>query len=224
VSKNEKSEAEKAFLEAWRQLPFSSRLPEPVGELVFHPVRKWRFDFAWPAEKLAVEIDGRGRHMTVEGFREGCLKRNEALLLGWRVLHFPATDKKDAYEWVHMCCRALTHGITFEGLEDGRKDTIPVNAQLRRRKGKRAPAHSRQLPGKASSQAARNVVDAGWSGALVAGEAGQPGTSLVGAEAAYCGRSGPCFSVDCIMSGIARAAEPGRELRHEAAASGAKGK
>lgn len=33
----------------------------------FHPVRKWRFDAAFPVRKIAVEIDGgvfvQGRHM-----------------------------------------------------------------------------------------------------------------------------------------------------------------
>lgn len=63
-------------------------------EYRFHPVRRWRFDFAWPAEKLAVEIEGRGRHQTFVGFRNDCEKYNAALQLGWRVLRFPASDVK----------------------------------------------------------------------------------------------------------------------------------
>lgn len=31
-------------------------LPAPVTEHRFHPVRRWRFDFAWPDEHLALEI------------------------------------------------------------------------------------------------------------------------------------------------------------------------
>ena len=31
---------------------------EPVREYIFHPKRKWRFDFYFPERKLAVEIEG----------------------------------------------------------------------------------------------------------------------------------------------------------------------
>lgn len=62
----------------------------PVRELVFHGERKWRFDFAWPDRKIAVEIEGgawsRGRHTRGAGFREDCIKYGEAFRLGWTVL------------------------------------------------------------------------------------------------------------------------------------------
>lgn len=52
--------------------------------------RAWSFDFAWPREKLAVEIEGGtdnvSRHTTTHGFREDCHKYNSAALLGWTVL------------------------------------------------------------------------------------------------------------------------------------------
>jgi hypothetical protein len=56
--------------------------------------RRWRFDFAWPAVKLAVEIEGRGRHQSVVGYRADCEKYNAAVAQGWRVMRFPATDWK----------------------------------------------------------------------------------------------------------------------------------
>ncbi len=71
-----------------------------VREHRFHPMRKWRFDFAWPNLKLAVELDGRGRHQTVKGAREDCAKHNAAVILGWRVLRYPATDIADVEHWV----------------------------------------------------------------------------------------------------------------------------
>jgi very-short-patch-repair endonuclease len=59
-------------------------------EYQFHPTRKWRFDFAWPLEKFAVEIEGGvwsgGRHTRGKGFIEDCIKYNEAVMLGWRVI------------------------------------------------------------------------------------------------------------------------------------------
>ena len=65
-------------------------LPVPVGELIFHPHRKWRFDLSWPDQRLALEIEGgvfvRGRHSRGAGFRSDCEKYAEALIHGWRVL------------------------------------------------------------------------------------------------------------------------------------------
>lgn len=56
----------------------------------FDPVRRWRFDFAWPAERLAVEVDGglyiRGAHSRPAGQLRDMAKQNEAVLAGWRVL------------------------------------------------------------------------------------------------------------------------------------------
>ena len=64
----------------------------PVRELVFAPGRKYRFDFAWPAWRLAVEIEGGtrngGRHTTGSGFEADCGKYNLATEMGWRVLRF----------------------------------------------------------------------------------------------------------------------------------------
>lgn len=70
-------------------------LPAPVEELVFHPTRKWRFDFAWPARSIAVEVEGQGRHQTFKGFEDDCVKYGEAALLGWTVLRFNTRMVKD---------------------------------------------------------------------------------------------------------------------------------
>jgi len=71
-------------------------------EYRFHPTRMWRFDVAFPSQRLGVEIDGRGRHQTVTGVRADCEKLNEATRLGWRVLRFPATDARQALEWARL--------------------------------------------------------------------------------------------------------------------------
>lgn len=80
------SQAEVALAWQVRATP----LPEPVQEVRFDPVRRWRFDFAWPAHKVAVEIEGgtwsNGRHSRGEGFEADCEKYNAAALLGWIVL------------------------------------------------------------------------------------------------------------------------------------------
>ena len=81
-------------------------LPEPVREMRFHDTRRWRFDFAWPAQMVAVEIEGgvwkRGRHTRGKGFIDDCEKLNQAVLLGWRVFRFPpdALDDNSAIELI----------------------------------------------------------------------------------------------------------------------------
>lgn len=65
---------------------------EPVREFKFHPDRKWRFDFAYPEEKVAIEVEGGiwsgGRHTRGTGFEGDCEKYNAAALAGWRVFRF----------------------------------------------------------------------------------------------------------------------------------------
>ncbi|CCF83623.1 hypothetical protein [Nitrolancea hollandica] len=66
------------------------RLPKPAREYRFHPERMWRFDFAWPQHKVALEVEGGtrtgGRHVRGDGFAADCAKYAEAALLGWCVI------------------------------------------------------------------------------------------------------------------------------------------
>lgn len=70
--------------------------PPHCREYRFHKTRRWRFDFAWPDRKLAVEIQGGifvgGAHTRGAGFRADREKINAAILDGWRVLEF--TDRE----------------------------------------------------------------------------------------------------------------------------------
>ena len=62
-------------------------------------LKDWRWDFAWPDQKLAVECEGgvysRGRHVRGRGFEEDCRKYNAAVTLGWRLLRFTARMVED---------------------------------------------------------------------------------------------------------------------------------
>lgn len=65
--------------------------PEP--EHAFHPDRKWRFDLAWPAYRVAFEREGmpkrgggKSRHTTPEGYVGDIEKYNAAQILGWVVI------------------------------------------------------------------------------------------------------------------------------------------
>ena len=73
--------------------------PVPGREVLFHPTRKWRFDFAWPFYQIALEIEGgtwvSGRHSRGAGMRADCEKYNAAVLAGWKVLRVTSDMVKD---------------------------------------------------------------------------------------------------------------------------------
>lgn len=83
-------------------------VPLPVCELEFHRERKWRFDYAWPLERLALEQEGGvnlerpGRHTRPIGFADDCRKYAEAVLAGWRVLRATPLQMRNgtAIGWV----------------------------------------------------------------------------------------------------------------------------
>lgn len=63
---------------------------ECIKEHKFHPIRKWRFDYAIPEHKIALEVEGGvwtgGRHTSPKGFLGDMEKYNTATIMGWRVL------------------------------------------------------------------------------------------------------------------------------------------
>lgn len=55
------------------------------SEYQFHPTRKWRFDRCHIEAKVAIEIQGNGRHTSYTGYRKDREKVNAAQELGWAV-------------------------------------------------------------------------------------------------------------------------------------------
>lgn len=69
-----------------------NNLPPGIREYHFAASlgRKWRFDFAWPEGKVALEVEGgtwvRGAHNRGKHMASDMEKYNMAALLGWIVL------------------------------------------------------------------------------------------------------------------------------------------
>ncbi len=85
-----------------------------VREFVFHPQRKWRFDFAFVDCKVAVEVDG-GEYLGNRGVTDPHAKSknyekiNQATILGWRVLRYRGSTIKDnPYEVVEQIKNMVT--------------------------------------------------------------------------------------------------------------------
>lgn len=108
----------------------SYRLPAFVTQLRFAKAigRQWRFDFAWPQYRVAVEIEGLcvmprcrrcyprelvvlGGHASIQGIKRDIDKYNAAIgLLDWRPLRFQQKDIRPGHA-INMTMRVLArHG------------------------------------------------------------------------------------------------------------------
>jgi hypothetical protein len=83
-------------------------LPLPEKEYRFDPERKWRIDYCWPDQKLAVEIEGGiygtgqpcpvckrrsvGAHTSIERLKSDLEKYDELAIAGFWLLRFMPED------------------------------------------------------------------------------------------------------------------------------------
>lgn len=92
-------------LAIWRAF----NLPLPVREYKFWPGRRFRFDYAWVNERIAVEIEGgiwtQGRHARGPGMLSDMEKYNQAAKMGWRVFRFTPRDLQNG------CVQAFLQGV-----------------------------------------------------------------------------------------------------------------
>lgn len=67
-------------------------------EYKFHKTRRWKFDYAIPQFKIAIEYEGvnsiKSGHTTVKGFTKDCDKYNAAAMCGWKLLRYTALNYK----------------------------------------------------------------------------------------------------------------------------------
>ncbi len=89
-------------------------------EYRFHPKRMWRFDYAVPEHRVAIEVEGgvwtAGRHVRPKGFLGDMKKYNTAAAMGWRLLRF-TPDSLFSGATLDLIRR------TIEGAGDGSPDT-----------------------------------------------------------------------------------------------------
>lgn len=78
-----------AALVPFEKLCKVQKIPAPVAEHKFHALRRWRFDYAWLSQRVALEVEGglfiRGRHSRGAGMLKDMEKYNQAAVMGWRV-------------------------------------------------------------------------------------------------------------------------------------------
>lgn len=76
----------------WNEVKFET-------EYRFHKKRLFRFDYAIPYLKIAIEYEGiyqnytgKSRHTSVTGYSKDCEKYNLAVIEGWKVLRYTAKN------------------------------------------------------------------------------------------------------------------------------------
>lgn len=81
-------------------------IPQPVPEYKFCETRRWRFDYAWPASLVALEVQGGiwggGRHTQGPALLKEWEKLNTAAVMGWRILYCQPKD---------LCTKAMLETI-----------------------------------------------------------------------------------------------------------------
>lgn len=102
------------FLTIWDYFAeITNGLPRPVTGYCFAPPHNWLFDFAFPEQGLAVEIERGtwvwGQYNRPAGFELDCEKYNAAVLAGWRVLRYtPSMINADPRRIIEMIASALS--------------------------------------------------------------------------------------------------------------------
>lgn len=84
-----------------RRLHHEYGYPMAEREYRFHPVRRWKFDYAYPEYQIAIEIEGGawigGRHVRGKGYISDMEKYNEATRFNWRLFRFTPQQAVNGY-------------------------------------------------------------------------------------------------------------------------------
>jgi len=115
--KRSPSRLEARFALLWR----AANGPVLESELVFHPGRRWRADFAHIQSRTLIEIEGgiwiQGRHNRAEGFLADIEKYFEAALTGWTVLRLSERQ---------LTLESVARIVRFVGAVPSGQPTLPV--------------------------------------------------------------------------------------------------
>jgi very-short-patch-repair endonuclease len=82
---------------------------ELYTEYKFHETRRFRFDYAVPMYKIAVEYEGimggKARHTTIKGYTKDCEKYNLANEMGWHVFRYTVLNVDQCYSNIQSFLR-----------------------------------------------------------------------------------------------------------------------
>lgn len=103
------------------------RITVPEREYRFHAIRKWRFDYAWPRWKVALEVEGGvfgftdpktgqrrsgGAHSSITGIKRDIEKYSYAAAMGWLVVRCMPTTLATGETMAFVKGALRSHGWT----------------------------------------------------------------------------------------------------------------
>lgn len=103
------SELEAKFLYYWNILRPDFDI---TAEYRFDKLRRWRFDYAIPLLKIAIELQGgiwnNGKHSRGIGYINDCDKHNAAIEQGWLILSYTSHHlDNDPNAVIEQICRVI---------------------------------------------------------------------------------------------------------------------
>lgn len=123
---SKQSKLEREFAYYWKALApqFLADPPAPRRQYRFHPERRWKADFAWPRQRVIVEVDGGaflrrrskktgkrysgGGHHSAAGYRADRERDNAAVAAGWLVLRYTSKMlNDDPWAAIEQVCTVL---------------------------------------------------------------------------------------------------------------------
>lgn len=83
----------------------------------------WRFDFACPDARVAIELeglrwDGVGEHQSIAGFTRNCYKYNHAAARGWILLRYTYKMLDDYSTFIQIKTAMASRGSQFVSRQD----------------------------------------------------------------------------------------------------------
>ncbi len=92
-------------------------LPKPEAEYRFDKIRRFRFDYAYPSIKLALEIEGgiytKQAHGSIKGILRDIEKYNLAVMQGWRVLRI-IPDEYSLDKTIEMIKKTYNYKVFYD--------------------------------------------------------------------------------------------------------------
>lgn len=111
INKEYDSSLEENFHKIWKDqvLQRSPVLFVYPPTIVFHhKFSRWEIDFAFPDQKIAIELQGWGvGHLSYKGVLRDAEKHNELILSGWLLLYFMSHHLKEPKHMLNTIWKAL---------------------------------------------------------------------------------------------------------------------
>ena len=102
----------------FEQQLLAEKFPHFEREYRFDSERRFRFDFAFPSLKLAIELEGgiwgAGAHSRPLGIIRDMAKGNLAVLLGWSVLRYTSAQVKNGSALAEVKCWMADRTISIQ--------------------------------------------------------------------------------------------------------------